>query len=90
LDYGLQRLRSLGIRPQEIRLTGGGSKNLLWRQILADIFQVRVIKVDSDEGAALGAALQIAWIMSGGERRELTELCQRHVKLSLTERARPR
>jgi xylulokinase len=90
LDYGLQRLRSLGIRPQEIRLTGGGSKNLLWRQILADIFQVRVIKVDSDEGAALGAALQIAWIMSGGKRRELTELCQRHVKLSLTERARPR
>jgi xylulokinase len=82
LDYGLQRLRSLGIRPQEIRLTGGGSKNPLWRQILADIFQVRVVKVASKEGAALGAALQVAWIIGGARQDDLRKLCLRHVKLS--------
>jgi xylulokinase len=90
LNYGLKRLRSLGIRPREIRLTGGGSKNPLWRQILADTFQTKVVKVASEEGAALGAALQAAWVIRGGKRRELTEICRRHVKLSSKDRARPR
>jgi xylulokinase len=90
LGYGLDRLRSLGIRPQEIRLTGGGSKNPLWRQILADIFQVRVIKVTSEEGAALGAALQAAWVIGGARPHELRKLCLRHVKLSHKESAHPK
>jgi len=90
LDYGLQRLRSLGIRPQEIRLTGGGSENALWRQILADIFQVRVVKVASEEGAALGAALQVAWVIGGARQHDLWKLCLRHVKLSRKESAYPK
>ena len=36
LNYGLKRLRELGISPKEIRLTGGGSKNRAWRQIAAE------------------------------------------------------
>ncbi len=90
LGYGLQRLHFLGIRPQEIRLTGGGSKNPLWRQILADNFQVRVVKVASEEGAALGAALQVAWVISGARQRDLRKLCLRHVKLSHKESAHPK
>jgi D-xylulose kinase len=82
LNYGLKRLRSLGIRPREIRLTGGGSKNPLWRQILADIFQLRVVKVTSEEGAALGAALQAAWVISGGGKDNLNALTKRHVRLA--------
>ncbi len=89
LGYGLQRLRSLGIRPQEIRLTGGGSKNPLWRQILADIFQVRVIKVASDEGAALGAALQAAWVVAGGGRNNLRTITNRHIRLDRKSLRRP-
>jgi xylulokinase len=45
LAYGLGRLRTLGISPTEIRLTGGGSKSAVWRQAEA-------------EGASLGAAIQ--------------------------------
>ena len=89
LGYGLQRLRSLGIRPQEIRLTGGGSKNPLWRQILADIFQVRVIKVASDEGAALGAALQAAWVVMGGGRKNLQTITSRHIRVDRKSLCRP-
>jgi xylulokinase len=33
LNYGLNRLRELGITPREIRATGGGSKSAVWRQI---------------------------------------------------------
>jgi xylulokinase len=58
LAYGLQRMRSLGIAPTEIRLTGGGSKSAVWRQICADVFQCRVVTLVESEGAALGAAIQ--------------------------------
>lgn len=58
LAYGLQRLRSLGVTPSEIRLTGGGSKSAVWRQLCADIFGCRVVTLKSAEGAALGGAIQ--------------------------------
>jgi len=58
LAYGLARLRTLGISPTEIRLTGGGSKSAVWRQICADIFNCRVTTLAEAEGAALGAAIQ--------------------------------
>jgi xylulokinase len=58
LAYGLQGMRVLGIAPKEIRLTGGGSKSEVWRQICADIFGCRVVTLAEPEGAALGAAIQ--------------------------------
>jgi xylulokinase len=58
LLYGLHRMRTLGISPTEIRLTGGGSKSAIWRQICADVFGCRVVTLAESEGAALGAAIQ--------------------------------
>jgi xylulokinase len=58
LAYGLQRMRMVGIVPTEIRLTGGGSKSAVWRQICADVFGCRVVTLAESEGAALGAAIQ--------------------------------
>ncbi len=58
LAYGLNRLRALDISPTEIRLTGGGSKSAIWRQICADVFNCPVVTLAESEGAALGAAIQ--------------------------------
>jgi xylulokinase len=58
LLYGLHRMRTLGIAPTEIRLTGGGSKSAVWRQMCADVFACRVVTLAESEGAALGAAIQ--------------------------------
>ena len=58
MSYGLRRMESLGLKPSEIRLTGGGSQSPVWRQILADVFGYPVITMESAEGAALGAAIQ--------------------------------
>jgi xylulokinase len=58
LAYGLERMRELGLAPTEIRLTGGGSKSKVWRQICADIFNCMVVTLAEAEGAALGAAIQ--------------------------------
>ena len=41
----------------QIRLSGGGARSSLWRQILADIFEAELVTVNTTEGAAYGAAL---------------------------------
>ncbi len=41
----------------EVRVSGGGAKSALWRQILADVFQVPLVVAEAIEGAAYGAAL---------------------------------
>jgi xylulokinase len=88
LNHGLLRLRALGIRPREIRLTGGGARSAAWRQVCADAFGVPVVKTVEDEAAALGGALQAAW--ASNPTAELGELCRRTVRLDETARHEPR
>jgi xylulokinase len=64
MNYGLRRLAELGVKAKEIRLTGGGAKSAVWRQIMADIFGVPVVGMAEEEGAALGGALQAAWCVA--------------------------
>ena len=61
MNYGLLRLAALGVKPKEIRVTGGGAKSPVWRQIMADVFGVPVVAMVEDEGAALGGAIQAVW-----------------------------
>jgi xylulokinase len=91
LAYGLGRFRELGIQPAEIRLTGGGSKSAIWRQICADIFGVATVGLKSAEGAALGAAIQgaFAWHAANGRPTTFREICTRIVKLDNSTRAEP-
>jgi len=42
---------------EEVRVSGGGAKSLLWRQILADTLDAELVSVSTTEGAAFGAAL---------------------------------
>ena len=69
MNYGLRRLAALGVKAKEIRLTGGGARSAVWRQIMADIFGVPVVGMVEDEGAALGGALQAAWCVARREGR---------------------
>ena len=62
LNYGLNRMRALGLSPKEIRLTGGGSRSAAWRQIAADVFDCPVVCPAAEEGAAYGAALHALWV----------------------------
>jgi xylulokinase len=45
------------VQVNNIRLSGGGARSPLWRQIQADVFGHPVASVKADEGAAYGAAL---------------------------------
>lgn len=57
LRDGLQLIRALQTPITQVRLSGGGAKSALWRQILADVFGSELALVNVTEGAAYGAAL---------------------------------
>jgi xylulokinase len=91
LAYGLKRFRQLGVKPAEIRLTGGGSKSPIWRQICADVFGVPTVCLKSSEGAALGAAVQACWAheRANGRPMKITQLTEHLVKLDEKTRSEP-
>jgi xylulokinase len=61
LRDSLELMRNAGLGEiKQVRLTGGGAKSPLWRQILADILGVDIVTLSSLEGAAYGAALLAA------------------------------
>ena len=53
-------MRGLGVSPEEIILSGGGTRSALWKQMLADVFSSRCSMVNAIEGAAYGAAVLAA------------------------------
>ncbi len=91
LGYGVKRFSDLGVAPSEIRLTGGGSKSWIWRQIAADVFGAPTVCLSTSEGAALGAAIQAAATESTTNRRgdSLTTIAERCVKLDESSRCLP-
>ena len=91
MNYGLNRLRQLGVKPTQIRVTGGGAKSRVWRQIMADIFQTEVVTLKVSEGAAYGAALQSLWCwqQQQGEACSIDALTDRFVKVDRAAVAKP-
>lgn len=92
MNYGLRRLAELGVKATQVRVTGGGAKSKLWRQIMADVFNAEVVTLKVAEGAAFGAALQALWTWrrSQGESVGIEEITDAFVRLNPSESARPR
>jgi xylulokinase len=54
---GLELMRTLGGAPQRTYASGGAARHPLWLQLQADIFDLDIVRTESPEAAALGAAL---------------------------------
>jgi len=91
MNYGLQRLATLGVKAKEIRVTGGGAKSPAWRQIMADVFGVPVVAMVEDESAALGGAIQAAWADARRKNpaTKITKFTQGIVAVNEPTRCRP-
>ena len=91
MNYGLRRLVDLGVKPAQIRATGGGAKSKVWRQIMADVFNVPVVTLMVSEGAAYGAALQAIWTWRNqqGDKVSIKEVTDQFVVLNDAEAADP-
>jgi xylulokinase len=69
----LDILNEMGIEVKEVRVSGGGAKSKLWRQMQADIFEMDVWTLNSKEGPAFGAAILAA--VGAGEYNKVEEAC---------------
>ena len=56
-SFELIRASEAGKAIDQIRVSGGGAKSPLWRQIMADVLGNPLVTVEALEGAAYGAAL---------------------------------
>jgi xylulokinase len=67
----LDLMTGVGVRVEEVRATGGGARDPLWRQLQADVYGLRVRRPVTEEGPAFGAALLAG--VAAGVYRDLAE-----------------
>ncbi|WP_150273448.1 xylulokinase [Paenibacillus tepidiphilus] len=74
LRESIEIVRDSGKEINEIVAIGGGAKNETWLQMQADIFNASIVKLESEQGPAMGAAMLAAygsgWFASLGECAE--------------------
>jgi xylulokinase len=78
LRDSLELLRELGVEPDAGRVSGGGARSPLWRQIVASVLGLPLETTAAEEGSAYGAAL-LAGCASGvfADPQDAVERCVR-------------
>ena len=71
--------KSLGIRIERTKICGGGAKSPLWKKMIANILNVKVDVIESEEGPALGGAMLAA--VACGEYKNVEEAAAKIVKI---------
>ncbi|WP_413377324.1 xylulokinase [Alkalihalobacillus sp. 1P02AB] len=61
LNESVEIFRSYGKKIDTITSIGGGAKSDLWLQIQADVFNAKVVKLSSEQGPGMGAAMLAAY-----------------------------
>ncbi len=74
--------RSLGIKIDSTRICGGGAKSALWKRMIANILNVRVEEIESEEGPGLGGAMLAA--VANGEYKSVAEAAEKIVRVKNT------
>ena len=75
-------LEEMGVQPDNMLACGGGARSDLWRQMMADVYDMNVSTVDSKEGPALGVAILA---MVGAELYgSVEEACQKVIRVKNT------
>lgn len=71
-------MKGMGIPISQIRISGGGARSPLWRQIMADVCNIPIVTINIDEGPAYGAGLLAS--ISAGMFTSLSEACEEVIK----------
>lgn len=79
LRDSLEVAKSLGIPITRTKICGGGAKSPLWCKIIANILNLKVDKIESEEGPALGAAMLAA--VGCGVYGSVEEIAEKMVKV---------
>lgn len=79
LRDSLEVARSLGINIERTKICGGGAKSPLWKKIIANVMNLKVDVIESEEGPGYGGAILAA--VGCGEYASVEEAAQKLVKV---------
>ena len=81
LRDSFQLIKSAGLSQiRQVRVSGGGARSPLWRQILADVFNSELVTINTTEGAAYGAALLAG--VGAGYWPDVDQACQAGIRIT--------
>ncbi|WP_169974086.1 xylulokinase [Tautonia rosea] len=75
----LELIREMGAAITQIRVSGGGARNALWKQIQADIYGQDVCTINASEGPAFGVALLA--MVGTGTYSSVAEACDATIQV---------
>ena len=79
LRDSLEVARSLGLKIERTKICGGGAKSPLWKKMIANIMNMKVDVIESEEGPALGGAMLAA--VGCGEYPDVETIAAKMVKV---------
>ena len=79
LRDSLEVAKSLGIKLERTKICGGGAKSPLWKKMIANILNLKVDVIESEEGPALGGAMLAA--VACGEYENVEAAAAKIVKI---------
>ena len=79
LRDSLEVAKSLGIKLERTKICGGGAKSPLWKKMIANILNLKVDVIESEEGPALGGAMLAA--VACGEYENVEAAAEKIVKI---------
>jgi xylulokinase len=79
LRDSLAIIQELGVPVKQIRVSGGGSKSPLWRQMQADVFGHKVCTINAEQGPGYGVALLAA--VGAGTFKNVPEACAATIRV---------
>ncbi|MDD2971854.1 MAG: FGGY family carbohydrate kinase [Lachnospiraceae bacterium] len=83
----MEHLRKAGIAPKSLRATGGGANNRIWMQMKADVLNIPIITLASEEAGTVGSAMLTG--IAIGVYRDLADAADHMVQTVDTYRPRP-
>lgn len=82
LRDSLEIAKDLGIRIERTKICGGGARSPLWRQMIADILNLKVDLIEVEEGPAYGGAILAA--VANKEFESVEEAAQKLIRVTAT------
>ncbi len=74
----LEIIKQQNITPDKVVMFGGGAKSKVWRQILADILNSKIVTLNIEEGPAYGVALLAG--VGAGIYEDIEQACSQTIK----------
>ncbi len=71
--------KELGIKIERTKICGGGAKSPLWKKIIANVLNIKVDVLESEEGPSMGGAMLAA--VACGEYGSVEEIAEKLVKV---------